>query len=132
MLAKYAATKFAQKAVAATVVCGTLALGSTGVASAATPATAGAPAAVTHITCARAPKALTRIARVESAIARRLPRLQAAQSKATAAGHATLATRIERRINRLQTVNTKAGALAEKVNARCPAPTRSTGSTSVS
>jgi hypothetical protein len=125
--------KRAQKVVAATVICGALALGTAGVASAATPTGAGsAPATATHVTCARAPKALTRMAKVEHAISRRLPKLQAAETKAKAAGHTKVASRIERRIHRLQKVNTKARSLAKKINARCPQGTSGTGSGSAS
>jgi hypothetical protein len=120
-------TKWARRAVVATVVCGALALGSTAAASAATTTSAGPnPAAASHPTCARAPKALTRISKVEAAIWRRLPRLQAAEKKAVAAGHATRATHIETRIHRLQTIETRAGALAKRINAKCPTGAGST------
>lgn len=131
MFAKVTTMKLAHKAVAATLMCGVFALGMTGVASAATGAVA-APAATTHLSCARAPKALTRISKIEGAIGRRLPKWQAAEKKATAAGHTTRAGRIETRIHKLQKIDTKVGTLAKKINAKCPVRTLGTGSTTAS
>jgi len=122
MFTKIPAMKLAQKAVAATVVCGAVALG-TGGAAFATSGTANGSGSTTtarHFTCARAPKALARINKVEAAVTKRLPKLEAAESKASASGHSKLATRIENRINKLDKVNTKAAALATKIEAKCP------------
>ncbi|HXQ74861.1 MAG TPA: hypothetical protein VN791_00090 [Acidimicrobiales bacterium] len=116
------AGKLAAKAVAATVVGGGLALGTGGAAFAATPTTGSGstPAATGHLRCARAPKALARIDKVEAAVTKRLPKLQAAETKLTAAGHTKLAGRVEKRINRMEKVDTKVAALATKIEARCP------------
>ena len=78
-----------------------------------------------HITCARAPRALTKINKVEAAVTKRLPKLQAAETKFTTAGHTKRAARVEKRISRLQKAETKAGALAHKIDTKCPAATAS-------
>jgi hypothetical protein len=118
----------AEKAVAATLLCGALALGTGGMAFAATPSGSGATPATHRVTCARAPKALTRITKVEKVISRRLPKLQAAEQKATTAGKTHFAARIEARIHRMQKVDTKIEALATKIQARCPSAASGTNS----
>ena len=122
MFTRIPAVRLVQKAVAATVVCGAVALGTGGAAFATTSTTNGSGAATTarHFNCARAPKALARINKVEAAVAKRLPKLAAAESKASSAGHSKLASRIEKRINTLDKVNSKAAALATKIEAKCP------------
>ncbi len=127
MVTTMQARKWAGKVVAATVVGGALAIGTGGAAFATTPTTgAGAPpAASRHFSCTRAPKALARIDKVEAAISTRVPKLQAAESKLTAAGHTKLAARVERRINRLHKVDTRVAALATRIEAKCPSGTPS-------
>jgi hypothetical protein len=68
---------------------------------------------------------LARIDKVEAAISKRGPKLQAAETKLTAAGHTKLAARVERRINRLKKVDTRAAALATRIEAKCPTGTPS-------
>jgi hypothetical protein len=120
MFTKIPAIRWAQKAVAATVVCGAVALGTGGAAFATTGTTNGSTPTARHFNCARAPKALARISKVEAAVSKRLPKLEAAESKASSAGHSKLAARIETRITKLEKVNTKAAALATKIGAKCP------------
>jgi hypothetical protein len=122
MFTKIPAMRLAQKAVAATVVCGAVALGTGGAAFATTSATgvSGATTTARHFNCARAPKALARINKVEAAVTKRLPKLEAAESKASSADHSKFATHIENRINKLEKVNSKATALATKIEAKCP------------
>jgi len=122
MFTKTQAQRLAGKAVAATAVCGALALGTGGAAFATTttPGTGSTPAATGHLRCARAPKALARINKVEATNTKRLPKLQAAEKKSTAAGHTKVATRIEKRITRVEKVDTRVAALATKIEARCP------------
>jgi hypothetical protein len=123
MFTKSPAMKLAQKAVAATVVCGALALGTGGVAFA---ATTGASATTGHHHhCARAPKALTKINKAEGTIAARITKLQTAEQKLTTAGRTKAAAKVESRITKLQKADTKAGALATKIEAKCPTVTPS-------
>ncbi len=113
-----------QKAVAVTVVGGALALGTGGAAFATTTTTSGStPTTSHHFTCARAPKVLARIDKVEAAVTKRLPKLQAAEKRLTAGGHTTLAGKVEKRITTLQKVDTRAAALAATINAKCPTTT---------
>jgi hypothetical protein len=123
MFTKIPAMKLAQKALAATVVCGAVALGTGGAAFATTGTTNGSGSTTTarHFNCARAPKILARIDKVEAKVTKRLPKLEAAESKASSAGHSKLAARIENRINKLEKVNTKVAALATKIETKCPA-----------
>jgi hypothetical protein len=119
MFTKIPAMKLAEKAVAATVICGALALGTGGVAFATT-TTAGSTPAATHTKCARAPKALSKITKVEAAITKRISKLQADETKLTAKGHTKLAAKVETRINQLKKADTKAGSLATKIENKCP------------
>jgi len=107
----------AAKAVAVAATVGALSLGTAGVASAATAATT-TPSR--HVTCARAPKALARLAKVESAIGTRVTKLQSAEQKLTAAGHTEEAAKVAKRITRLQKVDTRATTLTGRIKARCP------------
>ena len=121
--------------VAAAVTVGTLAFGASGVAGATAPAltaTSGTPAASTqltpgaqrrlsHFSCSRAPKALGRLQKVEARIAAGLPKLHAAETKATAAGKTKRANRIQKAITRLERPGTTARlqALAAAIEAKC-------------
>jgi uncharacterized protein HemX len=122
MFSNFPAMKMAQKVVAGTVLCGAVALGTGGAAFATT--TTSAPATHGHH-CARAGKALTKINKAEAAITTRLAKLQADETKLTAANHTKAATRVEKRITRLQKAETKAGSLATKIEAKCPSATSS-------
>jgi len=126
MFTKIPAVKLAEKAVAATIICGALALGTGGVAFAAPSTTvSGSTPASGHVACTRAPKALAKITKVEKFAAKRLPALQAKSNRLTAAGHRKLASRVQKKIKNLQKADTKAGALAKKIEARCPSGTSS-------
>jgi CRP-like cAMP-binding protein len=114
MFSHFPAMTLAKKAVTVTVICGAVAVGTGGAAF----ATTTTSTSVTR--CARAPKALTKITKVETAITRRLAKLQAQETKLTTAHHTKLAARVEKRITKLQKADTKAGALATKINAKCP------------
>jgi uncharacterized protein HemX len=117
MFSKNPAIKLAEKAVAATVVCGALALGTGGAAFASTTSTSTVPR---HHHCVRAPKALAKISKAETALTNRLTKLQSDESKLTSAGHTTLATKVENRITKLEKLQTKASALQAKIEAKCP------------
>ena len=132
-----------RKLLVATVAAGALALGTAGVAGASAPTLAassgtpvatssGTPVATTppvapgtgrlsHFSCARAGKALARIQRAEAAIAAGLPKLHAAESKATAAGRTRRAARIQKAINRLGRPGESARLqkLATGIEAKC-------------
>ena len=124
MFTKIPAVKLAGKALAATALCGTLALATGGAAFAVTQTTAaGSTPATGHLTCARAPKALARIAKVEKFAGKRLPALEAKVQKQTAEGHRKAVDRLQKKIKKMQKVDTKAGALATKIEARCPSGT---------
>jgi hypothetical protein len=124
MSTKIPALKFLTKSVAAVVICAAAAVGTSGAAFAATSTTAGSPPAASgHLSCARAPKALARITKVEGSITKRLPKLQAFETKMKAKGHTKAATFVSKRISRLQKVDTKAASLAKKIEARCPSGT---------
>jgi len=109
-------------ALGATVLGAVLSLAGAGVAAAApvspSPGADGVAATGSH--CARAPKALKRIATVESRVTTRLPKLQAAEKRLTAAGRSARAGKVEKRIARLQKVESRAATLAKKIAARCP------------
>ena len=121
MSTKIPAMTFITKAAAAVVICGAAAAGGGGAAFAATSTTlASTPSVSGHLTCSRAPKALARITKVEGSITKRLPLLQAAETKMKAEGHGKAAALVSKRISQLKTVDTKAAALAKKIEARCP------------
>lgn len=126
MFTRSPAMKLAQKALASTAICGALALGTGGAAFASTSSASGStPAATRHSHCARADKALARIDKVEASISQRLTKLEATESTLTNAGHAKSAARVEKRIQHLQNRNDKAGAMATKIQTRCPTATAS-------
>jgi hypothetical protein len=94
-----------QKIAVGALVAGSLALGPAGMASASTPTSspsATTPAPAEQFNCANATKALTRIQRVEGRINAGLPKLTAAQHKASSAGKTKRADRLQRRISRLE------------------------------
>lgn len=119
-----AAKRLAVGLAAATV----LSLGLGGLVGAATPAPSTAPpgsssaASPAHqFNCARAPKVLARIQKAEAKIAAGLPKLHAAEAKATAAGRTKAAKRIQRRIDRLQNpkVTARLDRRTKNIEARC-------------
>ena len=132
-----------RKLLVATVATGALALGTAGVAGAsaptlttsskapgaATPLVTGGKGRLSHFSCARAGKALTRIQKAEAAIAAGLPKLHAAESKATAAGRTRRAARIQKAISRLgrpgeaARLQKLATAIEAKCNVSAPATT---------
>ncbi len=127
MFTRIPSMTLAAKALAATAICGSLALGTGGTAFATTTTTASSSTPVTmrHVTCGRATKAMTRITKAEAAISARLPKLEARESRLTTAGHAKVAARVERPIQRLQNADGKLGGLASKIEAKCPTTTTS-------
>ena len=124
-----------RKIVATAVVGGALVLGTAGSAGASTlaatapsgtsAATAqlspGAKDRLAHFSCSRATKVLARIHRAETGIAAGLPRLHAAEAKATAAGQTRKAARIGKLITRLGRPGAEARLqrLATAIEAKC-------------
>ena len=123
-------------AVAGTMAVGTLALGGVaaaapGVGATGTAATTGtAPVApllspgtgrLAHFDCTRAPHVLARIQRGEARIASGLPKLTAAEAKATAAGETRRSARIQKLITRFEspTLKTRLDKLATAIEAKC-------------
>lgn len=113
---------------------GALSLGTAGMAGAATTGTPAAPATsspLTHFNCAKATKALTRIERGEARISAGLPKLTAAEAKATKAGHTRRAKRLEKRITRLEgskyhaRLTTRSAAIQAKCHVPAPSATTS-------
>jgi hypothetical protein len=132
MLPKFPVRTLARQVVVAAVIGGAAALGTGGAAFAVAPSsttttsiTSSSLPAATHVTCARAPKALARITKVQGAITKRVAKLQADETKLTAHGHTKAAAKVESRITKLQKITTKAGTLAKKIDAKCPSVTAS-------
>ena len=128
--------------IAGTAVAGALTLGLAGVAGASTGSTGstgntgGAAPAITSSTtvCSLLPQIQARVQKVESKLAAELPKAQAAEAKAKAAGHTNLANRIAARVTRVQNRETKANARLAKLQAACGTGTgaSNTGGTSAS
>jgi hypothetical protein len=109
-----------RKLIAVAAVSGSLALGVAGVAGATTPSTPTAVPTATHaVRCAKAEKVATRIQTLETKAAAWVPKAQAREAKATAAGHSKLAARIGNRITRVQKREAKGTALLAKIAAKC-------------
>jgi hypothetical protein len=118
-----------RKLIATAAVAGSLAfgavglVGSSGVAGAASPSTATTPGTATPAThasrCAQAETLAKWIQAGEAKAAVWLPKAQARQSAATAAGNTTVATRIAHRISRVQKLETKGNTLLAKIAAKC-------------
>jgi hypothetical protein len=131
-----------RKFIAVAAVSGTLALGVTGVTGVAAAAAAAGPATSTSTSsststststppspatqatrCARAEKVAVRVHAAETKAATWVPKAQAREAKATAAGHTKVAGRIGRRIARVQKRETRGTALLAKISAKCGSAT---------
>jgi hypothetical protein len=134
-----------RKFIAVAAMSGSLALagvgviGMSGTAGATAPTTAATPAttpttpgsvtpAVHAARCVKAEKVATRIAEREAKAAVWLPKAQAREAKASAAGHTKVAARIGGRISRVQKLEVKGNALLAKIAAKCGSATGSTTS----
>jgi hypothetical protein len=116
----------ARKFVVGLAAVGALTIGAASLAGAATPTPSAttatsAPPAAAHVSCTRATKVLTRIQRGQAHIAAGLPRLTAAEAKATQSGNTARAARIKRRIDRLESTQFKdrLTKAASAIEARC-------------
>jgi hypothetical protein len=103
-------------------VSGSLALGAVGVAGATTPASPASPA-TTATKCVKAEKLATRIQNLEAKAVAWVPKAQAREAKATAAGHPKVAARIADRITRVQKWETRGTTVLAKITAKCGSPT---------
>ncbi len=116
-----------RRIIAGTAVAGALTLGLAGAAGAATGSTgstgntgANTPAITSSTTvCSLLPRVQARVQKVESKLAADLPKAQAAEAKAKAAGHTKLADRIAARITKAQNRETKVNARLAKLQAEC-------------
>lgn len=120
----------AKKVVLGVAALGTVALGPAGVAGAAT-ATTNPPAA-RHFNCARAPKVLAHIEKVEADIAAGLPKLHAAETKAQQKGKTARVDRLKKHISRLERPAYKARLDKQKarIEAKCQVNAPATSSSS--
>ncbi len=112
---------------------GTVVVGIAGTAGAVAPVTGAAShsARADRFNCARAPRALARIQRIEANITAGLPKLHRAEARAKAAGNTQRVARIQKRISRLDSpaVKSRLDRQTARINARCSVPTPATGST---
>jgi hypothetical protein len=114
----------------------TLSLGLVTLAGAATATSPSSPStptpALRQFNCARAPRVLARIQKVEAQVAAGLPKLHAAETKAKSGGHTKAAARIQRRISRLDSqkrqarLDRRATAIETKCGVTAPAASSST------
>ena len=109
-----------KKIASATALGGVLVAGAAGVASASSSTASGTtPSAHRSFTCAMAPKADAKIAKVDAKISNRLNTLKIAESKATSAGETALATRIEHRIAHVESISTRVSNIQSRIDAKC-------------
>ena len=123
-----------RRIIAGTAVAGALTVGvAGGIAGAATTSngtssgtSSGTPSAAA---CARVPKVEARVHAWEGKIAQRLPKAEAREAKAKAAGHTKLANFIAKRVERVQAREAKVNARLAQIQAKCgTAPSGSTAS----
>jgi hypothetical protein len=111
-----------RKIIAGTAVAGALTLGLAGAAGAATGSTGstGGPAISSSTTvCSLLPQIQAKVQKVESKLATDLPKAQAAEAKAKAAGHTKLADRIANRVTKIQDRETNVNARLSKLSSEC-------------
>jgi hypothetical protein len=107
--------------IAGTAVAGALTFGLAGVAGASTAPTGSAAPAISPSTtvCSLLPQLQARVQKVEATLAADLPKAQAAEAKAKAAGHTKLADAIANRITRIQNRETKVNGRLSNLSADC-------------
>ena len=115
-----------RKIIAGTAVAGALTFGMAGIAGAATTSTTDA--ARRRRPCApRPPRSRPASRRFEAKVNARLPKAEAREAKAKAAGHTKVADFIANRITKVQARETKLNARLAKIEAKC-GTTGATGS----
>jgi hypothetical protein len=106
-----------RKIIAGTAVAGALTFGMAGIAGAATTSTpTGTPSAAL---CAKAAKVEARIQTFEAQVNARIPKAEAREATARAAGHTKVADFIANRITKVQARETKLNARLAKIEAKC-------------
>jgi hypothetical protein len=113
-----------RRIIAGTAIVGSLTLGLAGAAGAASPSgSTGTGAAITPSTtvCSLLPQFQARVQKLESKVSAEVPKAQAREAKAKAAGHAKLADAIGTRITKIQNRETKVNARLAKLSSECGA-----------
>jgi hypothetical protein len=106
--------------IAGAAVAGALTFGAAGIAGASTPST-GSTGAGSGALCAKLPTLQSKVQKVEAKVATWVPKAEAREAKAKAAGHTKLADAIAHRITRVQNRETKVNARLAKAQATCGA-----------
>jgi outer membrane murein-binding lipoprotein Lpp len=109
-----------KKILATAVLSGALTFGVAGVAGAASTTTG------TYPSCAKAPKALAHIDKLEAKGNTWLAKAAQRETAANQAGRTKAAARIERRIQRVEKLEAKGARLSSKIEAACPGATAAT------
>ena len=112
--------------IAGAAVAGALTFGAAGIAGASTPST-GSTGADTATLCAKLPAIQARVQKVEGKVTAWVPKAQAREAKANAAGRTKLADAIANRITRVQNRDTKVNARLAKAQAACSTSGTSAG-----
>ncbi len=112
--------------IAGAAVAGALTFGAAGIAGASTPST-GSTGANAATLCAKLPAIQARVQKVEGKVTTWVPKAQAREAKAKAAGHTKLADAIANRITRVQNRETKVNARLAKAQAACSTSGTSAG-----
>jgi hypothetical protein len=112
-----------KKIASVTALSGLIGAGSAGVAAASTPSTAEVqtPAASSTFTCAKAPAAEARIAKIDARIASALPKLESAEAAATGAGNPTRTQRLEQIITRVDALQSRVSTIQSRIETKCGA-----------
>jgi hypothetical protein len=113
-----------RKIIAGTAVAGALTFSMAGIAGASTGSTGDTgstgPAITSSTTvCSLLPQIQTKVQKVESKLTADLPKAQAREAKAKAAGHTKLADAIASRITKIHDRETKVNARLAKLSAEC-------------
>jgi hypothetical protein len=108
-----------RKIIAGTAVAGALTLGLAGAAGAATVSTGGPAISSSTTVCSLLPQIQAKVQKVESKLATDLPKAQAAEAKAKAAGHTKLADRIANRVTKIQDRETNVNTRLSKLSSEC-------------
>ncbi len=121
-----------RKLIAAGALAATLVVGSAGIAGAATSSTTTTAAPTTPKACAKAPAVLARLAKANAKYQAWLPKAEANEQKAKAAGKTLQADRIAARLARAQVVYQRGLNLDHKIQTHCPGATASGSGSSTS
>jgi hypothetical protein len=113
--------------IAGAAVAGALTFGAAGIAGASTPTTGstGTPSAAV---CAKLPALQAKVQKVEAKVSNWVPKAEARETKAKAAGHTKLADAIAKRITWVQNRESRVNARLAKAQAACSAGGTSTTS----